>query len=466
MKGEPTIRYRFARFSLDASTLELFEDGRGVHLPRLPASLLRLLLENAGRVVTREAIRRACWPETEFGVDAAINAAIRQVRRALGESATAARFIETFPRRGYRFAAPVRIVPNVRRARGRLAWLPRGRRALSALALLALAIVVEPRRPKVTSTVADLRAPDRLAYERAFLQLEARDGERLRQARDLFASLTAKAPDLAAAWSGLAEARFLLGDRAGARLAALDALRLDAEHAGAHYTLGLVKLAQDWDFEGAESSLRRAVALEPAALRYQVSLAYALISIGDLPEARVVLDRIYAADPVRFAVRSDAGWMEYLVGRFDRASMLCAAAVEIAPDDVWSEDCATVSLIRLGRDQEAMARIVAALGRWELESGARSWSEGETVRARIDAYWRWRADRLEAMGAEGWRHYRLATIYADLARPEDALRALEAAATARSMAVVVARSEPAFAALRGQPRFEALLPRGRYGPRS
>lgn len=90
--------YRFGPFTFDVVTSELRRGGEIVHLPRQPSTLLALLLRNAGKLVTRAEIQRTCWPETVHGVDPVINAAVRQIRRALSDSVSRPRFVETLPR--------------------------------------------------------------------------------------------------------------------------------------------------------------------------------------------------------------------------------------------------------------------------------------------------------------------------------------------------------------------------------
>jgi TolB-like protein/DNA-binding winged helix-turn-helix (wHTH) protein len=108
MNASPHPPWQFGAFALDPVAEELFKGGRKVALHGQPLRLLTLLLERAGQVVTREEIQAHLWPPgTHVEVDQGINAGIRQIRRALGDSATAPRYLETLPRKGYRFLAPV-----------------------------------------------------------------------------------------------------------------------------------------------------------------------------------------------------------------------------------------------------------------------------------------------------------------------------------------------------------------------
>jgi len=102
--------YRFGLFTLDASAGSLTRNGFRVKLQDQPFELLALLLEKSGEVVTREEIRRRLWESNTFvDFDKSLGVAVLKVREALGDSAANPRFLETVPRRGYRFIAPVSL---------------------------------------------------------------------------------------------------------------------------------------------------------------------------------------------------------------------------------------------------------------------------------------------------------------------------------------------------------------------
>jgi cholera toxin transcriptional activator len=109
-------QFRFGVFEFDGATGELRKDGRTE--PRLrdqAVQILTMLLERPREVVTREDIQQALWPADTFvDFEHGVNTAVNQLRGALGDSASNPRFIQTLPRRGYRFIAPVEImgVPN------------------------------------------------------------------------------------------------------------------------------------------------------------------------------------------------------------------------------------------------------------------------------------------------------------------------------------------------------------------
>lgn len=104
----------FADFKIDLRTGELHRNGFVVRLQRQPFQLLVHLAEHSGEVVSREELRQLLWAADTFvDFDNGLNATINKVREALGDSPEHPRFVETLPRRGYRFIAPVSAIPSI-----------------------------------------------------------------------------------------------------------------------------------------------------------------------------------------------------------------------------------------------------------------------------------------------------------------------------------------------------------------
>lgn len=99
---------RFGPFELDASSRELRTEAGRIRLQDQPFEILQAMLERPGEVVTRETLRRRLWPDGTFvDFEHSLNAAIKRLRAALGDAAESPRYVETLPRRGYRFIATV-----------------------------------------------------------------------------------------------------------------------------------------------------------------------------------------------------------------------------------------------------------------------------------------------------------------------------------------------------------------------
>ena len=151
--------YRFDDFEVDVPAHELRRQGVRIRLQQQPFQVLLVLLEQAGKAVSRDAIRRQVWPSSVFvDFDHGLNNAIARLRDVLGDAAATPRFIETVPRIGYRFLASV-VTSHPATASGappvrRHGWLA-GAAAVIAALLLALLLYREYAAPGPASeTVA------------------------------------------------------------------------------------------------------------------------------------------------------------------------------------------------------------------------------------------------------------------------------------------------------------------------
>src|SRR5262249_33548652 len=99
---------RFGVFELDLSAGELRKSGLRIKLQEQPLRILEGLLDRRGQIVSRDEIRNLLWPsDISVDFDRSLSTAVNKLREALGDSAQTPRFVETVPRRGYRFIAPV-----------------------------------------------------------------------------------------------------------------------------------------------------------------------------------------------------------------------------------------------------------------------------------------------------------------------------------------------------------------------
>jgi DNA-binding winged helix-turn-helix (wHTH) protein len=139
-------RVRFGRFEFDRANLELKEAGSAVHLRQQPARVLGMLLASPGAIVTREELRTELWGnDTLIDFDQGLNYCVKEIRAALGDNAGSPFYVETLPKRGYRWIGPVEpVVPPERgTAPTEKARPPRVRRAIALAgfaALLALGV--------------------------------------------------------------------------------------------------------------------------------------------------------------------------------------------------------------------------------------------------------------------------------------------------------------------------------------
>jgi TolB-like protein/DNA-binding winged helix-turn-helix (wHTH) protein len=106
-------RFRFDEFEVDGCMRELRKKGERIRLQEQPLQVLLFLIQRPGQLVTREELHAEIWPKGTFvDFDHGLNTAIKKIRVALGDSANIPRYVETIPRRGYRFLAPVETVSD------------------------------------------------------------------------------------------------------------------------------------------------------------------------------------------------------------------------------------------------------------------------------------------------------------------------------------------------------------------
>jgi len=154
---------RFGVFEVDAEARELRKNGLKVRLSEQPFKILTMLLAAPGEVVPREEIRWQLWAgDTFVDYNHGINAAVKKLRRALGDNAETPRYIETVPRRGYRLIVPVetRVEARTTSAGQLRPWLIFALALLSAALLAAVLLVLRHR--KVTPPPEPARAETRL----------------------------------------------------------------------------------------------------------------------------------------------------------------------------------------------------------------------------------------------------------------------------------------------------------------
>jgi DNA-binding winged helix-turn-helix (wHTH) protein/TolB-like protein len=152
--------YRFGVFEFDDDGKELRRNGRSVAIERQPAKALALLVSRAGEIVTREELREAVWGrDTHVDFDRGLAYCVSQIRAALGDSGDNPRFVQTIPKQGFKFIAPVATNENhtaVQHKSAPSSAVPLAFRAAIAILIAGAAVAWLVSRPRV-----DPAAPSR-----------------------------------------------------------------------------------------------------------------------------------------------------------------------------------------------------------------------------------------------------------------------------------------------------------------
>ena len=360
--------FRFDGWTVYRGSGELEKAGRRIRLQRQPFEVLVALLEHPGSVVSREQLIARLWPRGVVEYDVALNSAVRRLRAVLGDHAEVPRYVETLPRRGYRFIGT--LEPATPLASGLQVSGPSRRWRIAAAAALALcacvALVVSgggaaSRQTRATASVSASSEASVLASRARQHLLQRAQGD-VAEARRLFEQAVRLDPGLAGAWAGLASAWWLearegrvdpaLGAR-HVRDAAERALALDPRQVEALLRLSNLSGYQG-DRRAAADYVRRALEVEPdhpLLLSFQASKA---ASDGDLERAIALQRRSVAADPGSSVQRANlANWL-YLSGRYQEAAEVIAGLHTMVPAAAFIEHMQAVLFVQQGRHEDAI----------------------------------------------------------------------------------------------------------------
>lgn len=381
---DPPTEIHFDGWTLRRPSGELLRDGTRIRLQTQPLLILEELLARPGELVTREQLITRLWPKGVVDFDTALNSAVRRLRTALGDHAETPRYIETIPRRGYRFigrmdASPVAMQedalaadtcarPTVaapsRPAEARSSWRP------AALALLLVTVVAaalsssrpvaNPAAASPATGVGTARAGER--YERAQFFFQRRAPGDIALARHYYQGAIEAEPGFARAWAGLAGTYWL--DTVEGRSppekglplmrdAAEKALELDPGLAVAHLRLAIY-FGQTGDQRRHSEHLRQALELEPDDPLVLGTLASENLHKGRLDEAIAMQRRAVEADPLAGVTRYNLASMLYFAGRLDEAETELREVRELNPLPEYVNEALGRVLVLRGRFDEAV----------------------------------------------------------------------------------------------------------------
>jgi len=242
-----------------------------------------------------------------------------------------------------------------------------------------------------------------------------------------------------------------------ARESAEKAIALDHNLATGYMALGLVQINHDWDWEGADESLKKAGMLEPGSATVLGNRAYLARNLGQLEKAIELRREAIALDPLRANFHLALGYELFLLGRFDEAKAALQRAQELNPQLSSLHLTRGAILLLEGHLQESMAEMEKETGEWEKLSG-------ESM-----AYYalQRREDSDHALNKLIATHqndcaYQIAEVYAYRQETDQAFKWLDRAFQQRDPGVPEFKSNPFMRSLRGDPRYFELLKKMRF----
>lgn len=314
-----------------------------------------------------------------------------------------------------------------------------------------------------------IRSEAHEAYLRGRYFLDRRTPEAVLAARRWFERATSVQPDYARAWVGLADAQILAVSYANAppepamreaRESVLKALALDSRLPEAHAWMGVIQTEYDWDWAGAEQSLRRAVELDPnfayAHKLYAEYLSY--VGRGDdaVAEARLAQQ----LDPLSVLTNSMVGIALYRARRYDEAVRELNATIKLNPSHPLPYLPLGLAYSQLGRSQEAAAALERTLSLTADNSEMIAQLGYVRARAGQAAQARTLLEELTRRSGEQYvSPFHFAIVYTGLGETQHALEWLEKGYQQRDWLMCVVKTDPIFDPLQREPPFQALLRR-------
>jgi TolB-like protein/DNA-binding winged helix-turn-helix (wHTH) protein len=313
---------------------------------------------------------------------------------------------------------------------------------------------LSPRQRERLARAAPVDPEAYAEYLRGRQAWNRRSAAGLREAIARFEAALARQPDYAPAHAGLADALSLMSLYADAppretfpraREAADRALAIDPALAEAHTAYAYVAHRFDWDWRKAEDHYRQALVLNPSYATAHHWYAELLVVLGRPAEARREMRSAFELDPLSPRINLDLALPDYFAGRYDVAAARARKVLQMEP----GFEAAQTALRAAYEAQGALAD--AARGDPELEQAWRK--DGPP------GYWAIRLARLRARASPRPSPAHVANLHALAGQPNAALEWLEKAHAQRDDELVWVAVEPAYASLRGDPRFVALLRR-------
>ena len=449
---------------------EVQRDGEVSCLSGQPLAILAALLESPSGSLGREELQRRLWPDDPYGdLDQRLNAAVRLLRRALGDSSEEPRYLETVRGRGYRICASVeRLVgsegrrscegtlnepsPSASRpgrGSGAGSRVTRGLVVLASMALIAsVALVVAALAGDSESPVWKNPQPGTSvgpAYREYLDAVRAIDQQDLVSAkRHITAALELDA-DYAAAHVLRARLHHAEGEPRKAEAAFRRALEQDPSHVDAHLGLAKLQFWSQWRWDEAEKSFGRARTGAPGRAAVLHAHAWFLLASRRYEEAASSMEKALELEPMSAVLHSDFGWFQYRMRNYPAALQFCHAALDLEPRMRSALDCRHRALARLGSFEEALD-LAIDLSRVpdSVERRLRELPAPEGYRELL-LY-------LDEAGVESSPFVRAMNLAA-AEREEEALRQLEVAAGSR---------DPLLALIDVTPEFDGLVPRERF----
>jgi DNA-binding winged helix-turn-helix (wHTH) protein/tetratricopeptide (TPR) repeat protein len=479
--------YTFRSFRLDVAERRLTDSDTTVALTPKAFDVLVYLVERGGRLVEKEELLENVWSDS-IVEESNLAKVVFMLRRVLGESKDGDRFIETVPKKGYRFVADVEKVEDevVERPTAETAgvstpanpeknprlYLPIVRTQFPRIAVICVTVALlialatwfwgategQGSRPFLRALNPEtLSGEAHQQYSQGRFFVERRHRGDYEKALEHFERAIELDPNYANALAGKADVKVVQfwgssshEDIAQARRSVRKAIEIDPQNSYARTVLCRILTTYDWDHSAAEKECRTAVELDPNDHEAQKELAFLLSSLGKEDEALSAIEGAVAIAPTSFNKRS-RGLILYHARRYDEAIEQLRQVEQTDPAYRETARWMIRSYQMKGDHENALNHYLRLL-----EHSGSPAEELVSVRAGLERDG-WNSVLRHMTGNNNFRTMFLAGTYAQLGDKDKAFEVLEEMYDRKAILLITLKREPSLDPIRDDPRFSELV---------
>jgi len=484
------VTYEFGPFRFDAAGVLSRED-ETIPLRPQEASVLLVLLENAGHVVTMKVFRDRVWPHIARDVkfDNTLRHAIYRLRKVFGEEENSCQYIKTESKRGYCFKEKVKVGSNRQPLSGKgnleladesQVLAERYERRLDDIFVLlrevcqdisrGIEVKLAPREQAHPDYVARVKPEADTSYKRGRYLWSKRTPKTLQQATVLLEKAIEVDSKFALAQSALADCHAVMASQSWppreacdkAKLAASRALSLDSTLAEPHAALGFVLSVFEHQWEKAEQEFQEAIRLNANCSTAHHWFSFHLAALNRLQEAIKQVEKAQEIEPASPMINTNVGTMLYWARKYDAAIEQYDQVLSVEPDFWYAYWMRGLAYDEKKQHREAAADQQRAIEHFPGDSPllaaslarslALSGDPGDHAAARRELEKLKQAARNSAPP-----HYHIGMVHAALEETATAFRCLFESCKAHEMWVSFIQVDPKMDALRSHPRYGDLV---------
>ncbi len=437
-------QYNFAGWHFNSEKQLLSNDRQEHTLEAKQSRVLEALLRSAGSMVSKQELLDAVWKDRVV-TEEVLTVAISHLRKHLGDSAKAPRFIKTVPQEGYVFIAAVEA-PSV----AGNSIKPKVAIFCVAIAIVLVVFLMDHSRKgdanRTSESLQELSLEQQLAhYERIAATNPDDASAHLGAARTLYRILSPEPRLLQNAYEELLTRLRIV-------------TRLQPDNAGAYALLAVVHLYADWNFSAAEQAFANSLRLNPDASDTWIDYSQYRLALKDYEAAKYAMARASQLNPSVFAMIMTA-WVNNMEGNTDRALVEVEKLLKSRPGTRAYHFSAQATYQYAGNEDESFKHLVALLRLNDVDDRTLSALKQAFDEQKLAGVYRWLLEQKEhgpeigqSRGNYAYSRYAAASDQDQLA-----LEFLSQAVAERQIEVLWIAVDPRFSGLRQTPEFSRLV---------